>query len=472
MRHGKSITLFVTFFCQGTQILMEEASRKRGRDQSQIQQRWWQNQRRIVEENALLKQDRDRLLQEAEEVRKELCASRRKARKLIMGQAKDRETICSLQRAIEEKSQTIATLQGSIEDKADEHASIASVIHPLERYGGLQKISDRPTLVAAAGSVIIAVMSVLMRKTMPLSRLRVVCDALFHNCIFGVDVTKSMLSEIYKKFFFHEQRSVFSPWKVLRAIDLSSVGGLNYNGLETLRNVEELERYQRGVLPSRSSVQRASYELHRIGQSLVPFEKKVCAIGEMYEFNYERYLRFILKIFQLEVIAQFESVELSITLDGAELCDGISHLTAGIKVTDARAIDPRDGSPLCMTMDEMMGRMFHNQSRNNCFALKSLIGKDCKKAYKEFADFFQFFEVVKRYGLAASELGPSIMAMDIWSPQDLSSVWKCLSTGSGARKNGKTHFCHLCACCGDNIIRFLVGDNRYNLLFIFAINLC
>jgi hypothetical protein len=82
----------------------------------------------------------------------------------------------------------------------------------------------------------------------------------------------------------------------------------------------------------------------------------------MYQYNYECFLRFILKIFQLEEIAQVELVELSITLDGAELCDGISHLTAGIKVTYARAIDPRDGSPLCMTMDKMMGRMFLNQS--------------------------------------------------------------------------------------------------------------
>jgi hypothetical protein len=169
-----------------------------------------------------------------------------------------------------------------------------------------------------------------------------------------------MLSELYQKYFFNEQRSIFSPWKVLRAIDLSSVGGLNYNGLETLRNVKELERYQRGVLPSRSSVQRASYELHRIGQNIIPFEKKECGIGEMYQCNYEYFLHFILRTFQLEEIAELESEELSITLDGAELCDGISHLTAGIKVTDARAIDPRDGSPLCMTMDEMKGRMFVN----------------------------------------------------------------------------------------------------------------
>jgi hypothetical protein len=46
------------------------------------------------------------------------------------------------------------------------------------------------------------------------------------------------------------------------------------------------------------------------------------------------------KGFSADEIAQRESVELSITLDGAELCNGISHLTAGIKITDGRAIDP------------------------------------------------------------------------------------------------------------------------------------
>jgi hypothetical protein len=330
-------------------------------------------------------------------------------------------TIRSMQSTIEVNNKYIEAMQGY----AEENASFQCIISPLKRYGGLQKVTDKPTLIAAVGSVIIALMSVLMRKTMSLSRLCVVCDALFQNFIFGVDATKTMLSKL-QKIFFREQCATFAPWKVLRAINLSSVGGLNYNGLETLRNVEDLERYQWGALPSMSAVQRAS---------------------------------------------QSKSVELSITLHGAELCDGISHLTSGIKVTDARAIDPRDGSPLCMTIDEMMGLMFLNQSQNNCFALKSLIEKDCKKAYKEFADFFQFFKEVKRYGLPVSEHGPRIMAMDIWSPQDLSTVWKCSSTGSGASKNGKTHFCHLCACCGDNIAHYVVKENSFFFKLFYAITL-
>jgi hypothetical protein len=118
-------------------------------------------------------------------------------------------------------------------------------------------------------------------------------------------------------------------------------------------------------------------------------------MGEMYQYDFEVFLRFILKTFNLYEIAHRESVEISMTLDGAELCDGICHLTAGVKATDSRAIDPRDGTPMCFTDDLSFARIFKTQSRNYCFAMKSLIGKDSKKAYEEFNDFFRFLNTSK-----------------------------------------------------------------------------
>jgi hypothetical protein len=356
--------LFIFFVC-AAHLQMECGSRKRSRDKSAIGIGNRKNKRPTVLELLEVQTENSRLL-------KELTASRWKNRKLILDHRKERaaataslaeERAAAAASLAEERAAAMASLADERASLADERAGVAAIIEPLEPFGGLKKMTDRTALVAAVGSVVVSLMSV----------------ALFQNCVFGVEATKAMLSDLYKKFYFQEQRNVFAPWKVLRAIDLSSVGGLNYNGLETLRNVEELERYQCGILPSRSTVQKVLYELHDIGQRVIPFERKQCSIGEMYQYDYERFLQFILKIFQLEEIAQRESVELSITLDGAELCDGIYHLTAGIKVTDARAIDPRDGSPLSMTMDEVMGHMFQNQSRNNCFALKCLIGKDCKR---------------------------------------------------------------------------------------------
>jgi hypothetical protein len=51
---------------------------------------------------------------------------------------------------------------------------------------------------------------------------------------------------------------------------------------------------------------------------------------------------------------------------------------------------------------------------------------------------------------------------------DLSSIWKSLNTGGGARKTGCKHWCHLCACTGDRIASFVVDDNRFvHVLFFF-----
>jgi len=131
-----------------------------------------------------------------------------------------------------------------------------------------------------------------------------------------------------------------------------------------------------------------------------------------------------LKTFRLYEIARQESVKLSFTLDGAVLCDEIMHLTAGIKVTDGKAIDPRDGSPLSMVAVSF-DRILNNQSRNYCFAMKSL--------------------------LPASQLGPEILPIEIWCPQVLSSIWKSLNTGGGAGKNGDTFLICLSLCSGFTI---------------------
>jgi hypothetical protein len=206
----------------------------------------------------------------------------------------------------------------------------AEIFQPLSQslhpFGWFQKVTDKGNIVFAIGAALLSMLAVLIRHTQSVTRLRTVFEAVFGHKIFGVESTTTVLQEMYKKFFFNEQRSVFAPWKVLRAIDLSSVRGLTYNGLETLWNVEPLSRYQRGVLLSRLSVQRVAYELHGVGQQHIPFHRQQSQLGEMFQYEYEPFIRFILKTFKLYEITQRESVEISFTLDGAELCDGICHL--------------------------------------------------------------------------------------------------------------------------------------------------
>jgi hypothetical protein len=74
---------------------------------------------------------------------------------------------------------------------------------------------------------------------------------------------------------------------VLRVIDLSSVGGLNFNGIETLQMVEELEPYQWGILPSQSNIQKSSHELDElISQHHLPSCRKQSNLGEVYQFDF------------------------------------------------------------------------------------------------------------------------------------------------------------------------------------------
>jgi hypothetical protein len=309
---------------------------------------------------------------------------------------------------------------------------------------------------------ILFIFSVIMFRTKPVTRLRSLCEVIFDHEIFGSFTTQRVLKDISRKY---ARSHIFLPWRVLRSIDLAINGGINLTGLESLRKVEDLEDYQRGFLPSRTSVQNCAAELHALGQELIPIEKVPCDLGEMYQYDYEKMVRYIIKVFSLHEIAQNESIELCITLDGAELTNDLCHLSFGVKVTDGRAINPRDGTPLAYTQEGVFGKIFNVQSRNFCFIMKTLLGKDSKTAYQYFSDIFRFFEQLKADGLPANENGPRIMPVVVWSPQDLSSIWKSLNTGGGARKTGDKHWCHLCACTGNRIASFLVDENRFVSVF-------
>jgi len=451
------------------------------RDQSKIAKSWWEKKRKEKEDLsrniAELNVSRERLSSHIDQLRVEKAElERRNVRLRHKGKEVVRVNVnlCEEKRELKMLTEELQFEKGALEEDyaaavskleiaENEKVAVMASLREAERMNasllGPSKVADKQTRVELIGAMLVTFLACIMKGTHAISRLRTVCDCIFGAAVFGATATKAVLSEVHKKYILAEHQRTFSNWRVLRAIDLSPVSGLNYNGVEILRSVEELGKYERGVLPSRSSIQKCSAELYQMGQELIPFHRKECALGEVYQYDFEKAVCFIVQTFGLYELAQRESVELNVTFDGAEICDGLCHLTAGIKMTDGRAVDPTDGMPLSF-MEEGVGRLFNTQSRNYCFALKSLLGRDTKEAYKEFADFFSFFESLKNEGLPASPFGPRIQPIIVLSTQDLSSVWKCLGTGSGARKNGNTHFCHLCPCTGGKIAEYKVGDNR------------
>ena len=69
----------------------------------------------------------------------------------------------------------------------------------------------------------------------------------------------------------YARTEVYVPWKILKAMDLAPKGCLNYCGIEVLREVEGLDRYEQGMLPSRSSVQKVARKMYDVGQEIIQF---------------------------------------------------------------------------------------------------------------------------------------------------------------------------------------------------------
>jgi hypothetical protein len=46
-------------------------------------------------------------------------------------------------------------------------------------------------------------------------------------------------------------------------------------------------------------VQRVAYELHGVGQNLIPCKKKHSDMGKLYQYEFEVFLCFILKTFNM-----------------------------------------------------------------------------------------------------------------------------------------------------------------------------
>jgi hypothetical protein len=141
---------------------------------------------------------------------------------------------------VEVLKQEKEVLAAEVQQKEDElqevrSGTMNSIFTALNPHGGLKMITQKASRVTAIGAGISAVLAFLLSRTQATTtRLCVVCEALFDHAIFGVEATQVVLKKLYQNYFFKQMHEMFALWRVLRAIDLSSVGGLNYNGIETL----------------------------------------------------------------------------------------------------------------------------------------------------------------------------------------------------------------------------------------------
>ena len=109
----------------------------------------------------------------------------------------------------------------------------------------IKKEKDPASMLSMVSAAICAVMAVIMSKTRNVTRLKVVCKVLFEMFLFCYDETRFVFHQMARKFVREE---IYKPWKILKAMDMSPKGSLNYRGIETLRHVECLQKYERGPM--------------------------------------------------------------------------------------------------------------------------------------------------------------------------------------------------------------------------------
>jgi hypothetical protein len=335
-------------------------------------------------------------------------------------------------------------------DKEIEHFEIATHfdnIHILELNDSLQKMKDSYVMISEdlRSTIEELVTRTATKGSWLRTKVRRLSETVW-NEIFNGECGTYLLDKARR--LVNAENPYSCAEEIAKVMDLNA-GVLNISAYELLREGVEGDEegkidYGGGILASKYYVKKAMREIEDAAAEVLPYSFVNYEGIDGIVFEYDKMLDYIIKMFQLDGIARDANapkVQIAITLDGADLSRNITHVTAGIKIIDPRAIDPRSGLPIGMEGSTKV------QSRELCFVFKIVLAKDNKNLYNTmFNDFFYWFKTVALNGFGEYQNGFSIT-----SPQDESSFWKSLKRGGAAKV--KTYFCRCCACTSDTIER-------------------
>jgi hypothetical protein len=221
------------------------------RDYSSIAKRWWEKKReeksKLTAELSKLKKKEEQSaklqakLEKAAKRQSELtaealvCNAANHQAHLNEVKAKHRAELvqmeCHMNVMVADLKEENATITAALNDAEDdcleksmaledaEHAKaeLAASLEEAECKGaafcsGGEKLHDKQYRIAAIRMVLLNTLPVIMKHTQPITRLCIVVECLFGSALFGVEVTKVVLAEVYQKYIFNEHRNTFASW--------------------------------------------------------------------------------------------------------------------------------------------------------------------------------------------------------------------------------------------------------------------
>jgi hypothetical protein len=191
---------------------------------------------------------------------------------------------------------------------------------------------------------------------------------------------------------------------------------------------------------------------------MIGYERKDTKYGEVFYLNFEQALRLLLKACGLQ-IATTSSVQISISVDGADVLHNRTHVSTGVKITHPRGKHPLTNQPLLVLDEDGRDKLVKIQSSEMCCIFIIADARDSKDLYEDvFKDFYRWGERLRMEGLLQSEHGPALQPFNLTHNADMKAAWVLSSKGGGCKT--KEFFCTLCPCTKHTLASYKVLNDH------------
>jgi hypothetical protein len=208
-------------------------------------------------------------------------------------------------------------------------------------------------------------------------------------------------------------RQLLQPWKLVKASDIAAVGAFKSSTINALREV--IDENGEDFFPSVSTISRVRGLLDDYGFEAVGWDRKDNKYGEVFYHNFEKALHLLLKACHLDELASKSSVKIGLTVDGADLFKGRTHISTGLKVTDGCGIHPVTKQPLpVQNVDDDHVEYVKVQSSEVCCIMIIADATDSKELYEGvFKEYYEWGDILRKNVLTESESGPRLMPFQL-----------------------------------------------------------
>ncbi len=341
---------------------------------------------------------------------------------------------------------TLSTLQNELVKKEQKISNLQKKVKPFNGTAGCYNAQEsfRKGIEKLAGSI--------LPKKHNKKKASLLMESILDGRLFNGEAEEAL-----KEHSVCYVKKLFRPWRLLKAGDTSPIGALKTSTIQALRDV--VDENKEGLFPSTSAVSRTRKLLDKEAVRLIGYECRQTTYGEVFFINFNKTLRLLLKACGLFELAQTESIQIALAIDGADMIRDRTHVSAGVKITDTRGYHPITKQPLLQKTDDGEEAFVRVQSFELCSLMMIADARDSKALYEGvFKEFYDWGKKISLVGLPAEDGMPALQPFQVLHNSDLKAAWYLSDRGGGCKTT--KYFCTLCCCSKDELVSYKSGEQR------------